>query len=202
MDVGRSDPHGRGPHVAAVLLLRMLHDLREWDDAGRPTAQALQVWAGVCDLVFRFRLTGPYEPPARGARRVLARGINRVCWLLLRASGPVEAFGPLSELSLRGDYSLPAFLLSPSDRVPAFRAVRLSWLRRLFETLRWLYSLLSDVAETPSISAASLNPSVEAAIAELDRYARVLPRRLPLAVPPEPFAAVSARLMRAGPFSV
>ena len=140
MDVGRSDPYGRGPNVAAVMLLRMLHDLREWDDAGRPTAQALEVWAGVCDLVFRFRQTGPYEPPARGARRVLARGVNRVCWLLLRASGPVEAFGPLSELSLRGDYALPEFLLSSADRVSAYRAVRLSWFRRLLETLRWLYT--------------------------------------------------------------
>ena len=202
MDPVRADPYGRGPSVAAVILVRMLHDISEWDQAGRPTAQAPVVWAGVCDLVFRFRQTGPYEPPSRGARRVVAQGINRVCWLLLRASGPIDQYRPLSELSLRGDYALPAFLLAPADRLSAYRAVRLSWFRRLLETLRWLYSLLTEIQETPSISEVSVRPGVAAAVAELDRFARHLPRGLPPVVYPEPFSAVSDRLMRAGPFSV
>ena len=80
--------------------------------------------------------------------------------------------------------------------------MRLSWIRRLLETLRWLYSLLTEVEQIPSISAVSLRPGVDAAIAELNRFARALPRSLPPVVYPEPFAAASARLMRADPFSV
>ena len=174
MDFALADPYGRGPSVAAVLLVRMLFELRDWDAAGRPTDRALPVWAGVCDLVFRFRQTGPYAPPdprsrQRAARRVVFRGVNRVCWLLLRAVSPLEGYRPLSELTLREDYALPEFLLSSADQGPAYRAVRLSWVRRLFETLRWLYLRLDEVQNIPSISEASIRPGVEAAIADLDR---------------------------------
>ena len=197
-----SDPQGRGPRVAAVLLVRFLFDIREWDAAGRPLDGVPPLWAEVVDLVWQYRSSGPHAPPARGARRFLARAVNRVNWLLLRAFAPVDRYAPLSDLSLRGDYALPEFMFSGPDRSVAMRAVRLSWLRRLLSSLRWLYSRLSDVELYPSISEASLRPGVDAMLASLRPHSSVLPRELPPVLEPGAFPEVSRALARDGPFAV
>ena len=196
------DPHGRGPSVAAVLLVRLLFDLQEWDAAGRPLDRVPQLWAEVVDLDWRYRASGPYAPPARGARRLLVRAVNRVNWLLLRAFAPADQYRPLSDLSLRGDYALPEFVFAGPDRSVAMRAVRFSWLRRLLASLRWLYSRLSDVDQFPSISEVSLRPSVEAMLGSFRPYTSVLPRDPPPVFEPGAFAEVSRALARDGPFAV
>ena len=196
------DPLGRGPSVAAVLLVRLLFDLREWDEAGRPLDRVPQLWAQLVDFDWQYRASGPYAPPARGARRLLARAVNRVNWLLLRAFAPADRYGPLSDLSLRRDYALPEFMFAGLDRSVAMRAVRFSWLRRLLASLRWLYSRLSDVDQIPSITEVSLRPGVEAMLGSFRPYASVLPRDLPPVIEPGEFAEVSRALARDGPFAV
>ena len=178
-----------------------LVELRAWEDAGCPEDRAPAVFARVVDIVDLARRRGAYEPPSRRSRRYLARALNVVQWLLLRASGPSSAYGPLSEAALRGDYRL-GDLAAQLDPQAAARAVRLSWIRRCIVTIRWLYSHLSEVAEVPSISVASIRPAVDRALRSLLRRAWVLPRRPPDAVHPRAFRHVSDRLVLEGVFVV
>ena len=189
------------PPTPSLWLRVTLVELRAWEAAGCPEDRAPAVFARVVDIVDLARRRGAYEPPSRGSRRFLARALNQVQWLLLRAFGPSSAYGPLAEADLRGDYRL-GDLAGQLDPRAAARAVRLSWIRRCLLTIRWLYSRLSEVAEVPSISVASIRPAVDHALRSLLQRAWVLPRRPPAAITPRAFRHVSDQLVREGVFVV
>ena len=190
------------PPTPSLWLRVALVELRAWEDAGCPEDRAPAAFARIVDIVDLAQRRGAYEPPSRRSRRFLARAVNQVQWLLLRAFGPSSEYGPVSVADLRGDYRLPWGLAAQLDPQAAARAVRLSWIRRCIATIRWLYSRLAEVAEVPSISVASIRPAVDHALRSLLRRAWVLPRRPLEAVPPRAFRHVSDRLVHEGVFVV
>ena len=119
-----------------------------------PPDEVLAAWSEVCNLIDRTRQTREYAPPSHRARRFVARMVNRVNWLLMRAFAPSSQYRRLTPARLLTEYCLPQDLGEV-----ARRAVRLSWIRRLVLALRILYSYLNDLAEIPTISLEAIRPT-------------------------------------------